>query len=193
MPAEAVFCFDVGSPYAWLAAERVETALPVAPEWQPVLLGGLFRLAGRSSWARGDERRRAAGMAEIERRAAVRGLPPVRWPEPWPGDMLTAMRAATWAATRGRSREFALAATRRAFGEGRDLSREEEVLAAAAAAGLDAGETAAGVRDPAVKAALRAATEAAHARGVTGVPTVVVGARAFWGDDHLEAAARALA
>ncbi len=45
---------------------------------------------------------------------------------------------------------------------------------------------------PEVKFALRAATEAAGARGVFGVPTVAVGEELFWGDDRLEDAATAL-
>jgi 2-hydroxychromene-2-carboxylate isomerase len=40
---------------------------------------------------------------------------------------------------------------------------------------------------------LRAATDAAHARGVFGVPTVAVGDELFWGDDRLEEAAAAAA
>lgn len=76
------FYFDLGSPYAYLAAERVDELLPEPPQWQPVLLGGLFKRTGRSSWALGDHRRRQAGMAEIERRAAGYGLPAIRWPDP---------------------------------------------------------------------------------------------------------------
>ena len=186
-----VLYFDVGSPFAYLAAARAEAVLGVDPRWQPVLVGGLFKLAGRSSWARGDEARRAAGMRDIEERAARYGLPPVRWPDPWPGDYLTAMRAATWAQSQGAAKRFAIAATQRAFVEGRDLSLVAEVLGAVEAAGLDAGAAEAAVSDPAVKLALREATEAAHARGVFGVPTVAVGAELFWGDDRLEEAARA--
>jgi 2-hydroxychromene-2-carboxylate isomerase len=43
-----------------------------------------------------------------------------------------------------------------------------------------------------LKAALRARTDAAIALGVRGVPTVLVGDQAFWGDERLEDAARAL-
>jgi 2-hydroxychromene-2-carboxylate isomerase len=186
-----VLYFDVGSPFAYLAIERAERVLGVDPEWQPVLVGGLFKLAGRSSWARGDTGRRAAGMADIEARAARYGLPPVRWPDPWPGDYLTAMRAATWAHRQGAAKEFAVAATRRAFVDGRDLSEPAEVLAAVTAAGLDADAAAIAVADPAIKLALREATEAAHARGVFGVPTVAVNNVLFWGDDRLEEAAAA--
>jgi len=186
-----VLYFDVGSPFAYLAAERAERVLGVDPVWQPVLVGGLFKLTGRSSWARGDADRRRAGMRDIEERAARYGLPPLRWPDPWPGDYLTAMRAATWAQAQGAAKAFALAATRRAFVDGRDLSLTDEVLAALAAAGLEPDFEA--LADPAVKRALREATEAAHARGVFGVPTVAVGDELFWGDDRLDEAARALA
>jgi 2-hydroxychromene-2-carboxylate isomerase len=184
-----VLYYDVGSPFAYLAVARAEAVLGVDPLWQPVLLGGLFKLAGRSSWAVGDAARRAAGMRDIEERAARYGLPPIRWPDPWPGDYLTAMRAATWAQSIGAAQRFAVAATRRAFVDGRDLSLAAEVLEAVAAAGLDARAAEAAVGDPAVKFALRSATDAAHARGVFGVPTVAVGSDLFWGDDRLEDAA----
>jgi 2-hydroxychromene-2-carboxylate isomerase len=187
-----VLYFDVGSPFAYLAAARVEAVLGVDPLWQPVLVGGLFKLAGRSSWARGDEARREAGMRDIEQRAARYGLPPVRWPDPWPSDYLTVMRAATWAQTLGAAKAFAIAATRRAFVEGRDLASLPEVLGAVEAAGLDPQAAERAVSDPGIKLALREATEAAHARGVFGVPTVAVGPELFWGDDRLEEAARAV-
>ena len=134
-----VLYFDVGSPFVYLAAERIERVLGVDPVWQPALLGGLFKT--------------------------------------------------TWAQTEGAAKAFALAATRRAFVEGRDLSLPDEVLAAARAAGLDPGPEA--FADPAIKLALREATDAAQARGVFGVPTVAVGDELFWGDDRLEEAAAA--
>ena len=43
-----------------------------------------------------------------------------------------------------------------------------------------------------MKAALRARTDSAIALGVRGVPTVLVGDQAFWGDDRLEDAAELL-
>jgi 2-hydroxychromene-2-carboxylate isomerase len=190
---ESIFYFDLGSPYAYLAAERLERTLPPPVKWQPVLLGGLFKLTGRSSWALGDPARRQRGMAEVELRARRYGLPPLRWPDPWPGDYLFAMRAATAAFARGRGVPFALAAFRIAFVEGRELSRPAHVLRAADAAGLDAGELEAAATDPATKMALRRATDDAHARGVFGVPTVAVASELFWGDDRLEDAAAALA
>jgi 2-hydroxychromene-2-carboxylate isomerase len=190
MPTPPVtFYFDLGSPFAYLAAERLNQLLPEPVHWQPVLLGGLFRLTGRSSWALGDYQRRQAGMADIERRALAYGLPPMRWPDPWPADYLTAMRATTYAFSIGRGREFTMQAYRDAFQRGSELSVADNVLESAAGAGLDPEAVRAGTGDPQIKQALRDATDGAYDRGVFGVPTIAVGDELFWGDDRLEDAA----
>jgi 2-hydroxychromene-2-carboxylate isomerase len=183
------FYFDLGSPYAYLTAERLATLLPEPVRWQPILLGGLFKLNGRSSWARSGEEPRRAGIAEIERRARSYGLPELCWPDPWPADYLFAMRAATFAFAAGRGREFVLEAYRNAFQRGTDLSLPAGVLEAGRQAGLDAGELEAGAQDPEIKVALREATDRAHELGVIGVPTIAIGEQLFWGDDRLEDAA----
>jgi 2-hydroxychromene-2-carboxylate isomerase len=190
--SEATFYFDLGSPFAYLAAERLRDALPEPVQWQPVSLGGLFKLAGRSSWSLGDPERRRTGMAEVERRARLYRLPRVRWPEPWPGNYLTAMRAATFAFRAGRGHEFAMRAFRDAFQEGADLSLAAHVLAAAEGAGLDPAEVERATQDPEIKLALREATDAAHSLGVFGVPTIALDGELFWGDDRLDEAASLL-
>jgi 2-hydroxychromene-2-carboxylate isomerase len=76
-----------------------------------------------------------------------------------------------------------------AFTEGRDLSQPEQVLEAARRCGLDPDWVTERIGQQDLKDRLRDATEAAHARGVFGVPTLVVGERLFWGDDQLELAA----
>src|SRR5918912_3943680 len=158
MPS-VTFYFDVGSPFAYLAASRLDEVLGADVAWQPVSLGALFKLTGRSSWALGDYRRRQAGMADIERRARSYGLPPMRWPDPWPTDYLTAMRAVTYAFGVGRGRELAMHAFRSAFQRGRQLRDPAEVFAVAAEVGLGRRELEAGVADPQIKWALRDATD----------------------------------
>jgi 2-hydroxychromene-2-carboxylate isomerase len=188
--ARAVFFYDLGSPYAYLAAERIGALFAEAgaeqPEWQPILLGGLFKRFGRGSWALTDERE--AGLAEVERRAGCYGLPPLRWPDPFPGNTLFAMRVATFAKQGGRAVAFSLAAFRQAFAAGRDLSIEDNVLIAAVAAELHPRAVLKGARTEAVKSALREATDRAGDLGVRGVPSLVVGERVFCGDDRLEEA-----
>jgi 2-hydroxychromene-2-carboxylate isomerase len=191
MTPPATFYLDVGSPFAYLAAERIDTLFPAdAIAWQPVSLGAIFKATGRSSWALGDPERRRTGMAEVERRAAERGLPPVRWPDPWPGNYLMAMRAATYASQLGRGRDFLVQALRDGFQRGHDLSLPVHVLESAERIGLDPVEVERATADSGVKLALRQATDAAQALGVFGVPTVAVDGDLFWGDDRLEDAAR---
>ena len=191
MADRPTFYYDLGSPYAWLAAERVNALFPVVPVWQPILLGGLFKRFDRDSWANGPGREE--GMREVETRAAAYGLPQVRWPDPWPGNMLVAMRAATFAKETGRAVAFSLAAFRQAFAGGRDLGEVDHVLVAAAACELHPNAVLKGIESRNVKDALRSATDEAAERGVVGVPSVVVGDEVFWGDDRLEEAARAAA
>lgn len=184
------FFVDVGSPFAWLAAERVESVLGSEVVWEPVLLGAIFATRGSGSWSLTDAR--ADGIEEVERRALAYGLGPVRWPEPWPGNTLLAMRCAVAACEFGAGRAFLLAALRLGFVDGRDLSDPAAVADAASAAGIEGEALLAAASSPSVKAALRERTDAAIALGVRGVPSVVVGDQAFWGDDRLKDAARAL-
>jgi 2-hydroxychromene-2-carboxylate isomerase len=188
---QPTFYFDLGSPYAYLAAERIQSVLPVVPVWQPILLGGIWKETGGRSWATTEKREQ--GIAEIERRAAEYGLMPVRWPDGWPNNTLTAMRAATFAQQTGRAVAFSLAAFRQAFAAGRDLSNVDNVLIAAAACELHPNAVLKGIAMQSTKDRLRQATREAYERGVRGVPTVAVGDDLFWGDDRLEEAAMELA
>ncbi|HXR30247.1 MAG TPA: DsbA family protein [Solirubrobacterales bacterium] len=189
----ATFYFDLGSPYAYLTAERISGLFAGAgleqPEWQPILLGGLFKRFGRDSWANGPGREE--GIAEIERRAAAYGLAPLAWPDPWPGNTLAAMRTATFAKQTGRAVSFALAGFRQAFAAGRDLSEVDNVLIAAAACELHPNAVLKAIDTEGVKNALREATDEAAERGVIGVPSLRVGEEVFWGDDRLEEAVAA--
>jgi 2-hydroxychromene-2-carboxylate isomerase len=193
--SRATFYFDLGSPYAYLAAERVSGLFTEAeleqPEWVPVLLGGLFQRFDRGSWSQTPAR--AEGMAEVERRALAYGLPPVQWPDPWPGNMLTAMRVATFAKQTGRTVSFSLAAFRQAFAAGRDLGDPDNVTIAGAACELHPRALLKAVQTEIVKNGLKEATAEAGDRGVEGVPALVVGDQVFWGDDRLEEGVEAAA
>lgn len=187
-----VFYYDLNSPYAWLAAERVNEVLPVVPEWQPIAFAFLLRHQGRTPWSLRPEKE--AGMRIVEARAAERGLQEVRWPAGWPAESysLPALRAATYAKEIGRGVAFSLAAFRQQFNGGRALSDFDNVLIAGAACELHPNALTQAVERQAIKARLTAATAEAIAREVPGVPTVRVGDRLFWGDDALEEAAAAI-
>ena len=193
MEQRPVFYYDFNSPYAWLAAERVNHVLPVPPVWQPVSFGHILKASGREPWSF-HEPSRTEGVAEVERRAAERDLPPIRWIDGWPRQTysLLPLRAAVFAQQAGRAVSFSLAAFRQFFAAGRTLADLDNVLIAAAASELHPRAVTKGIESKVVKDALSTATEEAIALGVMGVPTVAIGSQLFWGDDQLEAAAAAL-
>jgi 2-hydroxychromene-2-carboxylate isomerase len=188
---QPTFYFDLGSPYAWLAAERIHHVLPTTAVWQPILLGGIWQQTGGGSWARTEKR--DEGMREVEQRAERYGLLPVRWPADWPTNTLKAMRAATFAQQTGRVVAFSLAAFRQAFAAGKDLQDVDNVLIAAAACELHPNAVLKGIELQSTKDRLKQATQEAYDRGIRGVPSVAIGDQVFWGDDRLEEAAAALA
>lgn len=186
--ARPLFFFGAMSPYSWFAAERIGAHIPQA-EWRPLFAGGLFKSAGRVSWGITD--RREAKLADCETRAAAHGLGPIAWPDPWPTNDVRIARAMLYADRRGSLKPFAMEAMRMCFTEGAELGDVQVVEAVAVRAGFEPGEVAAAIEDPEIKAALHAANDEALALGVIGVPTVVVGADLFWGDDRLTDAASA--
>jgi 2-hydroxychromene-2-carboxylate isomerase len=190
---QPVFLYDFNSPYAYLAARRVDDVLPVAAHWQPVAFAFMLRAHDRSPWSF-DEHERRLGMLECERRAEAYGLPPMCWPPGWPIESygLTSLRAAIIAEQHGLLREFSCAAFDRNFVHGLGLKRLDDVLAVADEVGLDANAVKNGIAGEDAKNRLTEATEVAIAAGAVGVPTVLVSGQSFWGDDQLEAAASAI-
>lgn len=187
MPAETIFYYDLSSPYAYLAAHRVDELLP-GVVWRPIAFGFVLRHTGRVPWSLRPGRE--PHLREVEERARRRGLPAVVWPNGWPGETysLDPIRAAVHAESQGALREFTLAAYHLAFAEGRGLGAPEDLADAARAAGLDPDALLASLADPEVRGRLKDYTDEAIARGVEGIPTVAVGDRLFHGDDRLEEA-----
>jgi 2-hydroxychromene-2-carboxylate isomerase len=187
------FYFDLRSPEAYLAAERVMQVLPVVPEWQPVRGSDLPGAEAFDAFRCADER--LIYLEGVERRAAARGMQGVRWPDPFPFDSEFAMLAAQYSKSIGRAVAFSLAAFRQAFAGGRDLSVRDNVLIAASACEMHPLAVIKGTQLRSVAAALDAATALAAERGVRDVPAIWVPAtgETFHGDAGLEEAARALA
>jgi 2-hydroxychromene-2-carboxylate isomerase len=187
-PPDAAFYFDLASPWAYLAAERVLHTLPFAAEWQPVLARELP--SAESFEAFHCQTGQEIFRAEAERRARALGLQPLRWPEPFPFDSELAMRAATYAKSIGRTVAFALAAFRQAFAGGRNLERSDFVLVAASACEMHPTAVLKATQRRSVTEQLRQATVAAAAAGVSDVPAVRVGEQVFIGERSPEEAAQ---
>jgi 2-hydroxychromene-2-carboxylate isomerase len=191
---DAAFYFDLGSPLAYLVAERVLQEMPIACEWQPVLARELPRSESFEVFRCREEEQ--IFRSELARRAAELELQELRWPDPFPFDSALAMRVATYAKSIGRVVAFAQAAFRQAFAGGRSLAAPDHVLVAAAACEMHPSAVLKAAELRSVGERLSAATVAAATRGVGDVPAVRVGERIFHGERGLEQAgayARALA
>jgi 2-hydroxychromene-2-carboxylate isomerase len=184
------FYYDLFSPEAYLAAERIIVLLPAA-EWIPVSAPDLPGADLLDAFLCPTDRE--AFCDRIERLAARRGLQDIRWPDPFPSDTAFAMRVATYAGQMGRAVAFSLAAFRQAFAGGRDLGVPDNVLIAAAACEIHPRAVAKGAGLASVARALDEATALAAQRGVRDVPAVWLSdGRVFHGDDALDGAMRAL-
>jgi len=159
------FFFDLASPVAYLAAERVNHVLGEVPEWVPVRVGevGPFRCHEEVLAYRED----------VERAAAHQGIQPLRWPEPFPADSEWAMLVATYAKQIGRAVAFSLAAFRQAFAGGRDLGERDNVLLAAAACEMHPAAVIKGAALRGTRERLLAAEADAVAAGVRETPAIV--------------------
>jgi 2-hydroxychromene-2-carboxylate isomerase len=182
----ARFYFDLSSPLAYLAAERVLQVLPGAAEWHPVLARELPR--GERFDAFRTVRERERFREEIARRARELGLQPLRWPDPFPFDSALAMRVASYAKSIGRTVPFAQAAFRQAFAGGRTLQDPDNVVIAAAACEMHPTAVLAAAQMRSVDRQLSQSTERAARTGVLDVPAVVVGDRVFLGERAIEEA-----
>jgi 2-hydroxychromene-2-carboxylate isomerase len=180
------FYFDLASPLAYLAAERVLHVLPAPLQWQPVLareLPGAESLVTRL----GSEEEILREV--LERRVRELGLQPLRWPDPFPFDSSLAMRVATYAKSIGRAVPFAQAAFRQAFAGGHSLEDPDVVLVAAAACEMHPAAVLRAAELRLVRRQLAAATSVATAAQVSEIPALVIGGELFLGERAVEQAA----
>jgi 2-hydroxychromene-2-carboxylate isomerase len=185
--AAASFYFDLASPLAYLAAERVLHELPGPAQWRPVLARELPGGERFDCLCCGEQE--DIFRAELSRRARELSLQPLRWPDPFPFDSALAMRVATYAASIGRAVAFAQAAFRQAFAGGHSLQEPDHVLIAAAACEMHPAAVQAAAQRPSLQRQLLACTAQAAERGVRDVPAIAIGAQVFGGERVLEQAA----
>jgi 2-hydroxychromene-2-carboxylate isomerase len=167
----ARFYYDLRSPTAWLAAERVVETLGEVPEFVPVELSGLaagdvgpFRCAAEAD----------AHLEDVARQAADLEVIPARRPPVFPfEDTHFAMLAATYAKQIGKVVAFSLAAFRQSFAAGRDLADRDTVFLAGAAAEIHPNALAKGAELRGTAERLRTSTAEAAEAGVLDVPWVL--------------------
>jgi len=187
------FWFDFSSPFAYLGSTRVEAVAARAKSrvrYRPFLLGALFKAIGTpnvplSSFSAAKQRYFHDDMLRFARHYGV----PFRFPSHFPMRSVLPLRVALAAG----SAMPALTHTffHAAWAEDANLEDADELRRLCRNAGVDPAVVDAATTEP-VKRALFESTAEAVSKGIVGAPTFVVDDVAFWGQDRLDLAERAL-
>ena len=186
------FWFEFASTYSYPAAmrvERVAAARNVAVAWRAFLLAPIFGAQGwRDSPFNVYPVKGAYMWRDLARICEKEGLP-LRRPSRFPRNGLTAARIVTAAGAEPAQSwvpAFVRGVYQANFAEDREISEPDVLADVLTRVGADPAVWLARAQEPAVKDALRAATEAAQAVGIFGAPSFVSGGELFWGNDRLE-------
>ena len=180
------FCFDLISPYSWLALTRAAAfAEQHGVHWRlrPVVYGAILDATGLIGPGEQPAKRRAMA-ADVARWAHALGLR-FTGPPAHPFRSLEALRTVCLFADDPRALALSRALAGACWEDGRDLTDPAVLADVVGSVGLDAGDLRARIGAPAIKARLRQNTDTALAAGVFGVPTFLVDGQLFWGQDRL--------
>ena len=180
------FYLDFISPYTWLAFERLPEALDglsYSVEYRPVLLGALLQQQGNPGPA-GIPPKRDWTYRHVSWLGHSLGIP-LQMPARHPFNPLPLLRQALACSVDGRINRFVAGTVlRHVWVGGHDALDPARLDALAQALGPQL-KSDMEPQGAAVKAMLRANTDAAAARGVFGVPAFGVDDKLFWGFDAL--------
>jgi 2-hydroxychromene-2-carboxylate isomerase len=195
MPAPVVdFWFDFASTYSYPAAMRVgplAAQAGVEVRFRPFLLGPIFKAQGWTTSPFNLYPAKGRHMwRDLERLCAELGLP-FRRPDPFPQNSLLAARVGIAALDHAWGKDFCRALFRAEFGSGTRIDHAAAIDNVLADMQIEAAPVLAAAQSDAIKARLRAQTEAAQQLGLFGAPSFTTAdGELFWGNDRLEQALR---
>lgn len=186
------FWFEFASTYSYPAAMRIDAeaqARGVTVRWRPFLLGPLFKANGWTTSPFNIYPAKGRYMwRDLQRICGALDLPFAEPPD-FPQNTLLPARVALVALAQDWGQDFCRAVYRAEFGGGRNIGEPGAIADILKGLGQDADAVMASAQSDGTKAALRAQTEDAAARGLFGAPSFIAGdGELFWGNDRLEAA-----
>ena len=189
------FFFDVGSPASYLAWTQLPglcASHGADLVYRPMLLGGVYQATGNASPATIPAKGRYTQM-DYERHARRYGVP-LRSNPHFPIITLFLMRAVTGIQLRrpGQLQQLLGCVFKALWIDALDLNDPKLTAGILATGGFDPAEIERLAQDPESKAALKATTQEAVARGAFGAPTLFVGDQMFFGQDRMDFVREAL-
>jgi 2-hydroxychromene-2-carboxylate isomerase len=182
------FYYDVGSPTAYLAWQRLRQLreqYDLVINFKPMLLGGVFKATENVSPVANPAKGAYMATMDMPRFAARYGVP-LNFNPHFPVNTLGLQRGGIAAQAAGCLEEYLEAVFPAMWVDAKNLGDTEVVHAVLSEAGLDADGLLAATQDPEVKAGLISNTEEAVSRGAFGAPTMYIGDEMFFGQDRLD-------
>lgn len=182
------FWFSIGSTYSYLTIMRLDAVAEregVRFNWRPFNVREMMIEQDNIPFAKKPAK--AAYMwRDLERRCGKYGLT-AALPAPYPLDFLAlANQVALVGMEEGWGRHYVIETYKRWFQQGQMAGSEPNLSSSLVAVGQDPERVLRLAESDQTLAALEKATREAVALGLFGVPSFVVGAELFWGDDRLD-------
>jgi 2-hydroxychromene-2-carboxylate isomerase len=182
------FWFEFASTYSYPAAARIGAigeAAGVEIEWEPFLLGPIFRELGWKDSPFNLQPEKGRYMwRDLERLCEGYSLPFQR-PSQFPRNSLLAARVACLGRGESWLPDFARAVYHASFADDRDIADPQRIGDILASLDLPADDVLARAEEDSNKSILKSQVERARERGVFGAPSFTVGDELFWGNDRL--------
>ncbi len=185
---ELHFYFDFGSPTAFLANARLrqlQQKYEVKINYNPVLLGGIFKATGNSSPVMVAAKGEYMLKHDLPRYAHKYGVS-LKFNPHFPINTLQLMRAATALQSSENFNHFVDIIFNSIWVEGLNMGDEEVVKSTLSKNNFKTSEILANISSDSVKQTLFTNTQLAVDRGLFGVPTIFINNEMFFGQDRLD-------
>ena len=185
---ELHFYFDFGSPTAFLANARLrqlQQKYEVKINYNPVLLGGIFKATGNSSPVMVAAKGEYMLKHDLPRYARKYGVS-LKFNPHFPINTLQLMRAATALQSSENFNHFVDIIFNSIWVEGLNMGDEEVVKSTLSKNNFKTSEILANISSDSVKQTLITNTQLAVDRGLFGVPTIFINNEMFFGQDRLD-------
>ena len=182
------FYFDFISPFSYLAWQRVPQLAArygYALDCHVADLAALKRLCGNTAPRMVDMPLKLDYSRVDQRRWAERYGVPIK-PPSGSHDSSWLNRGTFYAAGKKQMPDYMTAVWTRMRRDGRDLAEESSWREVASDLGWNGDELVTAIRSPESLQQYQEASQQAHARGVFGVPTMLIGKEMWWGNDRLD-------
>ena len=177
------FYFDFISPYSYLAYVKIKKQKNINFDYKPVLVGGLHNL--QSITAPAFIKSKLNHMISDCDLISKKDSSDFVWNSKFPINSLIIMRGYLF--INNENKDLYLNVMFDAYWKDNlDISNEEVIKSLLKKCKIKSDIFFVGINDSQIKEKLKNLTQAAHDKGIFGVPTFVVNNKIFWGQDRLE-------